>query len=604
MHLHNPPKGRIRIIDADRLSSSGVAQGGLPWIYAGSRYLTHRKLLRELSPDLEIPFRDVLYNTTYALKDDYIAFIGEMNCRHRDLDWHLSGLSEKNCFVSPAFATICILASVRTLLEGRSDPEILIVCDTPGTAAYLQGLLETAPSGRRTTPRWQVFLRYLPRAVASRLIFVGLGLYRRLVASVFLGKQHPAGRYAILSFVYNQSFRKGYDDVVFGSLIPWLEQLGYDPAIIPLVIPPTSYMKAVRRMRAAEQVFLVPESHEPVGARIRHAFSSLLHPPSRIPPTLFHGIPVEGILEEDLIRDWAGRRALESRALGDSLGRLSADGAFQAITYPFENHVWEKAVCSAVRSESGGTRLIGFQHSTIHSMLINYFISPCESALPFLPHCIITSGSRAHDLLLHSGYPEGMVRSGGAIRFLREEKGAASGEKKDGPFTILVATTVDSNESVELISRVLDTCSGLEGVRIVIRCHPDLPFDRIVSQLERDLPENATTGSGNPGQLREAGVLVFSTTTFAMEALAAGVPVIRITTMDPLTGNRFEGFLPSKMLQFARTDDELRQMVEVLRSSEITPLDRENAQEIVRPFFGPVDESVYALFLPEGVSSD
>jgi hypothetical protein len=57
-----------------------------------------------------------------------------------DLDWHLSGLAERNCFISSAFATICILAAVRTL-----------VCDTPDTAAYPQ----------RIKPKTQRIIRHL-----------------------------------------------------------------------------------------------------------------------------------------------------------------------------------------------------------------------------------------------------------------------------------------------------------------------------------------------------------------------------------------------------------------------------------------------------------
>ncbi|MDD1674648.1 MAG: hypothetical protein LUQ13_03300, partial [Methanomicrobiales archaeon] len=414
-----------------------------------------------------------------------------------------------------------------------------------------------------------------------------------------VGKPHPRGTYAILSFVYTHSFRNGYNDVVFGPLIPWLGKHGYAPSVIPLVIPPTAYVSAIRQMRGAGKEFLVPELFEPIGGRMVLAISSLLHPPPPIPPTLFHGIPVEEILEEDLIRDWAGRRTLESRILGGAMQRICARGALRTIAYPFENHIWEKAVCSAVRSRAEETLLIGFQHSTIYSTLLNYFIAPCEAVSPFLPHRIVTSGSRAHDLLLHSGYPPGMVRRGGAIRFLRNEGTTTPFQKRNVPFTILVAPTVDINESVELISRVLDACAGLEGVRIVIRCHPDLPFDRILPLLEHPLPGNATADPGDPARLSEAGVLVFSSTSVAMEALAAGIPVIQITTMDPLMGNRFEGIPPSGMLQFAGSDAELRQMVDSVRTMEVTPNDRKNALEIVQLFFGPVDEGVFSLFLPE-----
>jgi hypothetical protein len=53
------------------------------------------------------------------------------------------------------------------------------------------------------------------------------------------------------------------------------------------------------------------------------------------------------------------------------------------------------------------------------------------------------------------------------------------------------------------------------------------------------------------------------------------------------------------MLQFAHTDEELRRMVDILRTTELTAEDRSHAREIVQQFFGPVDEGVYAQFLPE-----
>jgi hypothetical protein len=193
-----------------------------------------------------------------------------------------------------------------------------------------------------------------------------------------------------------------------------------------------------------------------------------------------------------------------------------------------------------------------------------------------------------------------MVVMGGAVRFLRSEGEASPHDRGEGPFTILVASTVDPNESVELISRVLEACRDMDGVRIVIRCHPDLPFDRIAPLLGQGLPPHATATPGSPVQLREVNALVFSSTSVAVEALAAGVPVIQILTMDPLNGNRFEGIPPSKMLRTARTNEELRLMVDALRAEDITPRDRREAAEIAKLFFGPVDDGVYALFLPEG----
>ena len=600
MDRPDPAPGRVHILDADRvLSSGGPNYPGIAWTYAGAHYCTYRSLLRKQGADREVPFREVLYATTYALKGDYIEFIGTLNCQNTDPDWQLSSVAERNCFISHAFATICTLAAARTLLAGRKDPELLIIFDTPGIAAHMRRVLDAAhPSGMRVGSRLRLILRHLPRAVANRIAFVALGIYRRLTASVLLGKPDPSAPYAILSFVYDRSFRGGYEDVVFGPLLPWLEKRGLSPVIIPLVIPPTPYGTAIRQMRDAKRPFMVPEAYEPVGKRTLIALSSLFNPPPRIPRTLFHDIPVEEILEEDRIHDWAGRRVMESRILGESLGRIRAQGTFRVIAYPFENHIWEKAVCSSVRSVFPETFLIGFQHSTIYSTLLNYFIASCESGSPFLPHRIVTSGSRAHELLIHSGYPKGMVRSGGAIRFVREEGAANPPKKQEGPFTILVAPTVDRNESVELISRVVDACADLAGVRIVIRCHPDLPFDRIAPLLEHPLPANALAGGGHTIPLHEAGVLVFSSTSVAMEALAAGVPVIQITTMDPLTGNRFEGIPPSGMLQYARTDAELRQMVDTMRTADITTEDRARAQDIVRMFFGPVDEEVFSLFLP------
>ncbi len=55
------------------------------------------------------------------------------------------------------------------------------------------------------------------------------------------------------------------------------------------------------------------------------------------------------------------------------------------------------------------------------------------------------------------------------------------------------------------------------------------------------------------------------------------------------------------MLQFADTNEELRRAVDALRAGGLTLGDREKAREIVSQFFGPVDDGVYALFLPDGV---
>ncbi|MDD1676993.1 MAG: hypothetical protein LUQ40_04560, partial [Methanomicrobiales archaeon] len=316
----DPAQTRVHVLDADQVLSHTRSYPEIPWVYAGSRYHTYRQLQRKQGAEREVPFRDSLYAATYALKDDYIAFIGEMNCHRGDAAWHFSSVAERNCFISHAFATICILAAARDLFAGRSDPEILVICDNPYIATHLQEVLRVAQvPGKRRKPRWLTLLGLLPVALASRIAFVILGTSRRIIASIVVGKPRSTGPYAILSFIYDRSFRNGYDDVVFGPLIPWLTQQGYPPSVIPLIIPPTPYGAAIRKMRGAGMTFLVPEVFEPIGGRTRYAIISLLHPPHRLPPSFFHGIQVEEILEEDLLRDWAGRRSLESRILGDAM---------------------------------------------------------------------------------------------------------------------------------------------------------------------------------------------------------------------------------------------------------------------------------------------
>ena len=167
------------------------------------------------------------------------------------------------------------------------------------------------------------------------------------------------------------------------------------------------------------------------------------------------------------------------------------------------------------------------------------------------------------------------------------------------PPRVLVATSIDAGQSVELIDAALTAFGGAEGFEVVVKLHPAVD-DRTVLTLLGPAAQTSNVEfetAAVPELLTRADVLLYKYTVVCYEALAHGVPCVFLKSETGLDLDQLEPF--PELRRAARSTKELRAAVAELTA--MTGPERaaweKRAQDAVRASLAPVTSGCSAPFL-------
>jgi hypothetical protein len=189
------------------------------------------------------------------------------------------------------------------------------------------------------------------------------------------------------------------------------------------------------------------------------------------------------------------------------------------------------------------TMLVGYQHARVPRFLLNlYFASGGESQAP-LPHRVVTVGQHTADMLTSDGYDPVQVRVAGALQMQDlSGSGPANNGSKPPPKvpTVLVAPSSGEEEATELVDMAMNLFGEDEGIDVVVKCHPLMPFRQAGGPESGDLPRHIRL-SDQPivDLMGECSLMVYSGSTVCVQALSIGLPLIHVRPqfdldLDPL----------------------------------------------------------------------
>lgn len=218
--------------------------------------------------------------------------------------------------------------------------------------------------------------------------------------------------------------------------------------------------------------------------------------------------------------------------------------------YLAEMHAWEKALNAANELRSEKVKTIGFQHTSIPKNFFHYFHyyeemkdDRKEIKLP-LPDVLACNGDLSYNLMAKQGYPN--LKKVEAIRQLYLSKYLSNSNIKIGnklPI-LLVACSLDRNETISLISLLNEAFSGKRNFKIWLKGHPAQPVDEILRVLDIDDQACGYEIKDSPVDilLNDATIVMAGSTIVALEALAVGCKIILpvfsdYMFMSPLNGH-------------------------------------------------------------------
>ena len=564
---------------------------------------------------LRIEIGEKLQETARSLWQSYIDYIGKRSLENNSLKWWAGSLSEKNPFISKVFLHICYIRTCQTILDSKDQKGCFIFFIENRTLrrCLMQNLFAHHEYDifRIESFSHAVFelFRDVSRFVINKGYFVANKTYRILLAKYYrLNQISSKGEVLVFlhTWVDHRSFDANgiYQESYFGELAHHLRNKGKNVALVPYILGTVSYRKTLKKMVQSDENFLVPEAFLNVYDILRIAAKTILDiPPKRVYP-LFEGIEISKIISDDYKKDWIVTRTSSNLLFYDVVRNWKNAGIpMDTFIYTYENHTWEKVYCIALRQFYPATSMIGYQHSAIPKMQLNYFFSKDElSILPF-PDMVITNGIYPERLFKEFGYDPKKVVCGGAIRYIHllEEvrKNAVINPKKGNNLhrTVLVTPSIGRYEAAELVKKVLDAFEDMNEYKIMLKFHPVLPYRSIAKDLGV-LPKHFIVSDKPVGELlRESDVLLYTSSTTCIEAIFLGIPVLHIASDFAIDRDVLD-FQPD-IRHSAKNQEDIIKMTEEILETDKTELSKKKALwgEAVSNIFGEVDENVFNLFI-------
>ena len=239
------------------------------------------------------------------------------------------------------------------------------------------------------------------------------------------------------------------------------------------------------------------------------------------------------------------------------------------VIVPWEGHSWEHALAHGIREHLPDTRLIGYDNVNFSRLALSLYPARSEIGVRPLPDRVVTNGEAFRRILVSEGFPERMVRRGCALRhsylWERDEPSTIAG-LRDDRFEVLVATSIDFAQSVELVEKAVAAFGGDDRYVVRVKCHPAVDAGAVRrfargSERHRNV---AFVETPIPELLSSASVMLYTYSVVAYEALAHEVAPLFV---------RSEGFLDLDQLEpfpdlrwTGRTPADLRSAVEEIAS--------------------------------------
>jgi hypothetical protein len=435
---------------------------------------------------------------------------------------------------------------------------------------------------------WPEALKLSLRRVAVRVLFVWRAFgycfgSRRTKSST---KTDNAGRVYLYSWIQDRFFNTNgqINDAYFGRLPDILKAGGKKVAYITPPFLTTPLKKKCLAYKDFEFTFL--DSYYSIGGILRSALACpriRYHGEEKWVGTLLRGQELHGVyFQNHLAYYHAFKKWLKEGAPKKAV-----------IIYPFENQPWEKMLCYAVAESDKQIKLVAYQHSTMPSLVLNYFLGAGEAENMPLPHCIVADSDRALETLKSAGYGDVEIVNGGALRFehVQSQKNLETEKRSNRPPSVLVALPYMLDLVQELLLSVFKAFAGLKNSpRIIIKFHPAVSSKNLRIRLP-DWPAHfESTEKPVSEMLGEIDLVICSSANIILEMAAVGIPAVRYRSEHTLCLDELEGLEEGAVKSCYEND--MRNVVSSVlnREGEYYP---RGISRTTSDFFTPVDEEVW-----------
>ncbi|MCX8130831.1 MAG: hypothetical protein N3I35_12105 [Clostridia bacterium] len=563
------------------------------WTYLGSDVKGKKETAALLGDDSRLLIGELLQSEAYRIKDSFMEFVTDIGFNKKNmLNWWALNFASKSPLQGDLFKLYCFEAVIKDMSKKHSSDNLVFIIEDVWFYKYLASNYrkEYTFIGKRSR---------LPSAFRLALLGVYSGLdicFGMLKNKLFNKKTNNKIPSDIDVFIYSwveDRFFKQNEIVnpYFGRLSDILN----DADIRFTNLTPLHIRSDIRKKCIESGKFIILDSYVGVTDLIKSVFSTIMI-------TCFALLKFSGqssLLLREIFYEFSNVSFFTNKLTYYAFVNWAKSIGDRKISfiYTFENHPWEKLMCIACKKHSLNTRLVGYQHSTIPQLLLNYFFTEKEGEIMPLPDYIVANGEHYQNVLIEAGYAKRVnVINGGALRYEALHNLKATDDDIDTMYKKVLIIFPSSRVLTEEILLVLiDYCNefSAQDFEFLLKFHPDTPMKTLQDLLE-ELPDNFRVSKSPMNEvLAEAGLVIYSSSTSGLEALLAGKKVVKYYSehaidLDPLDSfteveirSCFEGNMRDIILSMFNEKDFLCQRKDILNLSKVFSPVREDVWKTV-----------------------
>jgi hypothetical protein len=516
--------------------------------------------LRSRPGTLELDVAQHFRKRREVFRKQYLQMLARLSIQNACFDWWTLPPTNKDPYSTNLCREVAVFLLIVSLVR-QNYVSLLVVTGSADLAAQVKSWARNEPvrvvDAIRSKGAWRRLVKlYTPAGVIKACIST---IYRSLVSPRYRPDSRSSdGLVVVLSLVYPSSFHgeesRDYQDVYFGPLVNYLERAGRHALVMGIMRGPFGSLAGkLKRLRTKVPVI-------PVEGFL--SASDIIWCTFHVLRVFTNGVQikgelrVEGVDVEVLVRRMfieasrSGNPFVNLRVYRAGL-RLARTFAVERCIYPHENRTWEKMLMLAMRQMSCGTRMIGYQHAAITPSHLHFFLEDGEAGVTPMPDVLLTTGDFTQEWLAREGgYPPGVVQAACGLR-QRGPTAAHPLPKAKGKANrlLVVLGNPDLEDYVGTMKLLESALDGSDDRQVVIRPHPTNPVS-IKGAIDAAALSGRLAPSMSRGDLRdaleEADVVIYASSTVAIEAASIGLPAICLDLgnaldTDPMWGwNEFK----------------------------------------------------------------
>lgn len=497
----------------------------------------------------ELSRNELFRERSGSFRGKFIQFMGKLNVENHSLDWWAMPFTDKFHLGPSLYEDAFYFLLIVELLREDSGP-LVVVVDSIDLVEQLRVWakgegIDVVHTVKALRPLRRLIKNFTPAGILYAAVrsLIYWFISRRLRPARNLNEDNLV----ITTITHPRSFPDSsnhYQDVYFGELVESVTAPEKQVIIFALVVgSPREQLKKLNSLEFKLPVVPMDSCMTFVSllACTWRALRLYASPPRFRGPVSIDGLDLSCLVTQAIRSARHSGNLLVNLRIFYSFRGLAKRIRISRCIYPYENLAREKMIALGIRCTTPETHLVGYQHASISDQYINFMLGPGESAVTPLPDVILTTGEVTRELLRREGnYPPGIFKSACALR-----QGRNDDDRSEVEFHGITKVFVVLGSIAEYVSMLgfLETAfKDVDGYDLRIRPHPERTLNSAVAVAplsSRDFFSESTASLAD--DLRWADVVLYASSTVALEAISLGTPVVYVdlgyyVETDPLTG--------------------------------------------------------------------